>query len=47
MVRVLTRAPATILLAVIALLWLVPTIGLLVSSFRTAAENAESGWWTP
>ena len=25
---------------------LVPTIGLLMSSFRTAADNAESGWWT-
>ena len=46
MVRVLTRAPATILLALIALLWLVPTIGLFISSFRTAAANAESGWWT-
>ena len=34
------------LLAVVALLWLVPTIGLLMSSFRTAADNAERGWWT-
>jgi alpha-glucoside transport system permease protein len=46
LVRVLTRAPATILLALIALVWLVPTIGLFISSFRTAAANAESGWWT-
>ena len=46
LVAALTRAPATVLLAVVALLWLVPTIGLLVSSFRTAADNAESGWWT-
>jgi alpha-glucoside transport system permease protein len=45
-VAVLTRGPATVVLAVVALLWLVPTIGLLVSSFRTAADNAESGWWT-
>ncbi len=27
-------------------MWLVPTIGLFISSFRTAAANAESGWWT-
>ena len=46
LVERLTRAPATVLLAVIALLWLVPTIGLLVASFRSAADSAESGWWT-
>jgi alpha-glucoside transport system permease protein len=45
MVSTLTRAPATVVLAVVAILWLVPTIGLLVSSFRTAADNADSGWW--
>jgi alpha-glucoside transport system permease protein len=46
LVAALTRGPATALLAVVAILWLVPTIGLLVSSFRTAADNADSGWWT-
>ncbi len=46
LVDALTRGPATALLAVVALLWLVPTIGLLVSSFRSAADNADSGWWT-
>ena len=46
LVAALTRAPATVLLAIVAILWLVPTIGLLVSSFRTAADNADSGWWT-
>jgi alpha-glucoside transport system permease protein len=35
-------------LAVLALvvLWLVPTIGLLVNSFRPSAEVNQSGWWT-
>ena len=46
LVSTLTRAPATVVLAIVAILWLVPTIGLLVSSFRTAADNADSGWWT-
>ena len=46
LVAALTRAPATIVLAIVAILWLIPTIGLLVSSFRTAADNADSGWWT-
>ena len=30
----------------IALLWLVPSLGLLVTSFRTRAAIAQSGWWT-
>ena len=46
LVDALTRGPATALLAVVALVWLVPTVGLLVSSFRSAEDNADSGWWT-
>src|SRR4029079_8729906 len=26
--------------------WLIPTIGLLVNSFRPAGDVANSGWWT-
>ncbi|WP_017559437.1 carbohydrate ABC transporter permease [Nocardiopsis baichengensis] len=35
-----------VLLVLIALFWLVPTLGLFVSSLRTPADNAASGWWT-
>ncbi|MHB8588787.1 MAG: carbohydrate ABC transporter permease [Candidatus Dormibacteraceae bacterium] len=30
----------------LTLAWMVPTIGLLITSFRTPQEIANSGWWT-
>ncbi|MBL1105370.1 carbohydrate ABC transporter permease [Streptomyces sp. 5-8] len=33
-------------LIVVGLFWLVPTIGLLVSSLRTPQDMSASGWWT-
>jgi alpha-glucoside transport system permease protein len=30
----------------ITLVWIVPTVGLLVSSFRSPADIAATGWWT-
>ncbi|OCG72691.1 carbohydrate ABC transporter permease [Microbacterium sediminis] len=35
-----------IVLLIVALFWLVPSIGLFLTSLRTAGDNAESGWWT-
>ena len=46
--RIVTRLGSgvvQVVLVLIAIFWLVPTIGLLVSSLRSAADNASSGWW--
>jgi alpha-glucoside transport system permease protein len=44
--RGLSRGPLNIFLILIGLFWLIPSIGLLISSFREPADYAESGWWT-
>lgn len=35
----------TVILAIICVLWVVPTIGILVTSFRTADATNATGWW--
>jgi alpha-glucoside transport system permease protein len=41
------RSPfSMVTMAILALLWTIPTIGLLVTSFRTRDDAATSGWWT-
>ena len=42
----LSRGVVQAVLVVIGLSWLMPTIGLLIASLRTPADNASSGWWT-
>ena len=37
---------ASIIAAIIALLWTIPTIGLLITSFRPPRDIRTSGWWT-
>jgi alpha-glucoside transport system permease protein len=44
--RFLSRLPLHLIIIFITLIWLVPTFGLLVSSFRPAGEIATTGWWT-
>ncbi len=34
------------LLLIICIIWTIPTLGLLISSFRTREDIATSGWWT-
>lgn len=38
--------PVRIALAAVVVLWTIPTIGLLVASFRDSVSTRTSGWWT-
>ena len=42
----LSKAPLHLAIVAIALFWMIPTVGLLVSSFRDRTAIASSGWWT-
>ncbi|MDQ3890677.1 MAG: carbohydrate ABC transporter permease [Actinomycetota bacterium] len=44
-VALISRTPVHVVLIAIAILWLVPSVGLLITSFRPRPEIASSGWW--
>jgi alpha-glucoside transport system permease protein len=45
LVRVLARAPVHLVLMLIAILWLIPTAGLFITSLLTPSDQSEGGWW--
>ena len=40
------RGPIHAILLIIGIIWLVPSVGLAVTSFRTRGDISASGWWT-
>jgi len=42
----ITRTPVHVTLIVITVVWLLPTVGLAITSFRPRSDIASSGWWT-
>lgn len=43
--RFLNNSVVNVVLAIVAVFWLVPTVGLLLTSLRSSGDNAASGWW--
>ena len=44
--QIFSAAPLRITIIVIALVWTIPTVGLLITSFRNPDDIQTSGWWT-
>jgi alpha-glucoside transport system permease protein len=44
-VRAVAKGPLHLVLAVLGLMWLVPTIGLFITSILPASADASKGWW--
>jgi len=44
--KALSRGPLHIVIIILALVWMLPTLGLLFTSFRPPNDVACSGWWT-
>jgi alpha-glucoside transport system permease protein len=42
----LGKGVVNVVLIIVAVFWLVPTIGLFLASLRSSTDNSESGWWT-
>jgi alpha-glucoside transport system permease protein len=45
-VRFISRTPVHLALLAIAVIWLVPTVGLAITSFRPRGEIQSSSWWS-
>ena len=46
LIELTRRGPIHMLLILLGVFWLVPSLGLLITSFRSPEDIATSGWWT-
>src|SRR5215470_9276390 len=40
------RLPLHLAIIIVAVIWLAPTFGLIVNSFRSVQDMGNAGWWT-
>ena len=45
-ISIFSRGTLHLVIIAIALIWILPSVGLLVTSFRSRVDVAASGWWT-
>jgi len=46
LISIFSSIPLHLVIITIALIWILPSVGLLITSFRSSADVAASGWWT-
>jgi len=46
LISAFSKVPLNLVIIITALIWILPSVGLLVTSFRPSADVAASGWWT-
>jgi alpha-glucoside transport system permease protein len=44
--RITRRVPLHLTIWIVMAVWLIPTLGLIVNSFRSVTDMSNSGWWT-
>ncbi|HEY3086258.1 MAG TPA: carbohydrate ABC transporter permease [Candidatus Dormibacteraeota bacterium] len=42
----LQRLPLHLIIAIFVAIWIVPTLGLIINSFRSVHDMTDAGWWT-
>jgi len=46
LVSMFSHGPLHLVIIFVALIWIFPSVGLLITSFRSSSDVAASGWWT-
>ncbi len=42
----LQRLPLHVVIAIFVAIWIIPTLGLIINSFRAVSDMSNAGWWT-
>jgi alpha-glucoside transport system permease protein len=42
----LQRLPLHVIIIIFCAVWVIPTVGLVINSFRSLSDMAQAGWWT-